>query len=354
MAQINWVLSFSISTILAIIGVPICRKVAVKTNFLDHPASHKQHSRSTPYLGGVAILFAVLIPIVIFHDTLHSAIVGTAILILFLVGLYDDKYTMPPSLKLLFQGIGAVLVFTVGFYLNATGVLMHFVYSNWINLSITLILFVLLPNSVNLLDNSDGLAAGVVGASCMGILIESLLRAQHDLAIASAALLGALVGFLAYNKKPASIFMGDAGSLPLGLILVILASRSGGGLHTPQGALISLFYLAIPIADTVTVLIARVTNGRSIFQGGQDHLSHRISASGMSLGKSTLILIGAQLALSTLAGLSASHAISSWIAVALGPIILAAIMAIALRPSISDLVYRQKQILSTVPIDPGN
>ncbi len=343
-----WIESLLVSFVVCVIAVPLFRKLAMKTGFLDHPAPHKQHGHSTPYLGGAAIFVGILAAVVVGHDTLHSTIIGIAIAILFFTGLYDDKKTLRPLAKLSLQGLAAVIVFVIGFHLEAQGVWIHLVSSRALDLIPTFVLFILMPNCVNLLDNADGLAAGVVGASALGILLESLLRSQYELAIAAAAVLGALLAFLIFNRHPASIFMGDAGSLPLGLVLIVLAVRAGGVLSTPKGAAITLMYVAIPLADTATVIVARIVNGRSIFQGGQDHLSHRLAASGISLGASTWLLIVCQALIAGMGALAAATQVPLWSALVSGSLILIALMGLSIRPSISRAVYPPEELARAV------
>ena len=343
-----WIISLGVSFIVCLVSVPLFRQLAIRTDFLDHPADHKQHAKSTPYLGGAAIFVGILAAVVVGHDTLHSTIIGIAVAILFFTGLYDDKKTLRPFAKLALQGLAAIIVFVVGFHLEAQGVWIHLVSSRAIDLVPTFALFVLMPNCVNLLDNADGLAGGVVGASTLGILIESLLRSQFELAIAAAAVLGALMAFLIFNRSPASIFMGDAGSLPLGLVLIVLAVRAGGVLSTPEGAAITLMYVAIPLADTATVFVARIVNGRSIFQGGQDHLSHRLATSGMSLGVSTWLLIVSQAVISAMGALGANGTVSIWFSITVAAMVLVSVMAMGIRPSVSRILYQTTDTVQPV------
>jgi UDP-GlcNAc:undecaprenyl-phosphate GlcNAc-1-phosphate transferase len=336
----RWQEALLISSGATVAVVPLVRRVALMTGFLDHPAPHKMHRSPTPYLGGAAICVGVLVAVLSLRTTAHSGVIGAAAALLFVVGLVDDRWGMRPVVKLGLQALAAVVVFAVGFHLQAEGVWLGITPNRTFGLVCTFGLFILMPNSVNLLDNTDGCAAGVVAASASCVLAEALVRHQGEFAVAAAAVTGALLGFLVYNRRPASIFMGDAGSLPLGLVLAVMAVRAGGGVRAPVAAEVSLLFLAVPLADTSTVLVARLLHGRSIFQGGQDHLSHRLAASGISIGYATWLLVAAQAATGATAVAVSVGALAPGLGLVLGAVLLGLVVVPAARPTVNRLVYR--------------
>ncbi|HUY87044.1 MAG TPA: MraY family glycosyltransferase [Acidimicrobiales bacterium] len=339
----TWVEPLILSGAISLAAVPLARRVAVVTGFLDKPAPHKGHSKPTPYLGGVAICLAILVTVLVERSTLHSGVIGVAAGILFITGLVDDRRGVDPLVKLAIQGACALVVFFIGFHLQAEGIWLHWTSNQTANLIPTFLLFILMPNSVNLLDNTDGLAAGVVAASAACVLAETVVRSQTELSIAAAAVEGALLGFLVFNRRPASIFMGDAGSLPLGLLLAVMAVRAGVGVPAPDGAVVSLMLVGLPLADTATVFAARIINGRSIFTGGQDHLSHRLAAVGIPIGWATWILIGTQALLGGLGLAVATGHLAWWAASAAAAVLLGALVGFCLRPAITRIVYRKAE-----------
>lgn len=336
----DWIEPLVFSAAATVVAVPVVKRVAVATGFLDRPAPHKVHPQPTPYLGGAAICIGVLVAVLVARTTVHSGVIGAAAAVLFAAGLVDDRRGMPPLVKLAIQGAAAVVVFVIGFHLQAEGVWIHLTGVKWVDLIPTFALFILIPNSVNLLDNTDGCAAGVVAASTACVLAETIVRGQDQFSIAAAAMEGALLGFLVYNRRPASIFMGDAGSLPLGLLLAVMATRAGVGVQAPVCAEATFLLLGIPLADTATVFIARVLHGRSIFQGGQDHLSHRLAASGLSIGYATWTLIVAQAGMGVVAIALAMGQLGGWWALGFGLAMLSAVVVPAARPTINRIVYR--------------
>lgn len=228
--------------------------------------------------------------------------------VLMVVGLIDDLMDISPPAKVAGQLAGAVAVVGLA--------------SPFIDLPLILTVasvpwMVLIANSVNLLDNMDGLAGGTSVASLVVVLPVVMVAGQDGLALVGATAAGAVLGFLVYNIHPARVFMGDAGSLWLGLVLGALVAFAdyGGGEFSP---LVVVTMLAVPLLDTATVVFSRLREGSSIMRGGRDHLSHRLVRLGLSDKQAVGLLSGAAL-LCGLAAISGSFLPTSvWlIAVAL-------------------------------------
>jgi len=268
---------------------PLMRKIALATNIVDNPnAAHKSHKKAVPYLGGVAIIIGI---ISISYSTslvsnftsttfwLATSVLGPALL-LGLIGLWDDLKNLNPLPRFiaqtaagLFTAAALILGNNVG---NPTG-------SQIFDSIITVIWVVGICNSINFFDNLDGGAAGTVAISSIALAILALNGDQYLIAALSTVTAGATLGFLVWNKSPAKIYMGDAGALFLGVLLATLTVRFEPNAQTQIGSyLIPILLLAIPILDTTVAVLSRVRRHLSPFQGGQDHLSHRLIRAGLS------------------------------------------------------------------------
>ena len=265
------------------------RKIAIARDVVDVPnARHKSHKQAVPYLGGVAIIIGV-ITISYFSSLLSNfttqtfwlatSVLGPALL-LGLIGLWDDLKNLKPLPRFIVQTVvglftAAVLILgnNVG---NPTG-------SQIFDSIITVIWVVGICNSINFFDNLDGGAAGTVAISSIALAILALNGDQYLIAALSTVTAGATLGFLVWNKSPAKIYMGDAGALFLGVLLATLTVRFEPNTQTQIGSyLVPILLLAIPILDTTVAVLSRVRRHLSPFQGGQDHLSHRLIRAGLS------------------------------------------------------------------------
>jgi UDP-GlcNAc:undecaprenyl-phosphate GlcNAc-1-phosphate transferase len=218
---------------------------------------------------------------------LATSVLGPALL-LGLIGLWDDIRNLPPLPRFIAQTLAGVftasiLLFTdnVG---NPTG-------SSIFDSIITVVWIVGICNSINFFDNLDGGAAGTVAISSTALAYLALSGDQYLIAALSTVTAGATLGFLVWNKNPAKIYMGDAGALFLGVLLATLTVRFEPNTQTQIGSyLIPILLLAIPILDTTIAVLSRVRRHLSTFQGGQDHLSHRLIRAGLSRRQAALIL----------------------------------------------------------------
>ena len=282
-------LLFVISYLLVGLLTPVMRKIAIATDVVDRPnSSHKSHKKPVPYLGGVAIIIGV---ITVSYSAsffsqftsstfwLATTVLGPALL-LGLIGLWDDVKNLPPLPRFIAQTFAGV--FTASILIitdnmgNPTG-------SSIFDSIITVVWIVGICNSINFFDNLDGGAAGTVAISSIALAILALTGDQYLIAALSTVTAGATLGFLVWNKSPAKIYMGDAGALFLGVLLATLTVRFEPNTQTQIGSyLIPILLLAIPILDTTVAVFSRVRRHLSPFQGGQDHLSHRLIRAGLS------------------------------------------------------------------------
>jgi UDP-GlcNAc:undecaprenyl-phosphate GlcNAc-1-phosphate transferase len=265
------------------------RKIAIAKDVVDRPnSSHKSHKKAVPYLGGVAIIIGVIT--VSYSASLFSqftsstfwlatSVLGPALL-LGLIGLWDDIRNLPPLPRFIaqtFTGVftASILIITdnIG---NPTG-------SSIFDSIITVVWIVGICNSINFFDNLDGGAAGTVAISSIALAYLALSGDQYLIAALSVVTAGSTLGFLVWNKSPAKIYMGDAGALFLGVLLATLTVRFEPAAQTQIGSfLIPILLLAIPILDTTVAVLSRIRRHISPFQGGQDHLSHRLIRAGCS------------------------------------------------------------------------
>ncbi len=276
---------------------PVMRSIALRTNFVDQPnAAHKSHQEPIPYLGGVAIILGILIIVYASILTqnnfksdfwLATALLGPA-LILGIVGLIDDRKALPPLPRFMAQTAAgvftAILIIATDTVGNPSG-------NSLLDAVITVVWIVGISNSINFFDNLDGGAAGAVAATSFGLFLITYSNGQFLISATSLTIFAAMLGFLIWNKSPAKIYMGDAGALFLGTVISVLTIRLNPEVPSQTISFaIPLLLLAVPILDTSVAVVSRIRRGRSIFQGGHDHLSHRLMRKGFTKRQSAYAL----------------------------------------------------------------
>lgn len=285
----EYFLLFVTSYLLVGVLTPLMRKIALATNVVDNPnAAHKSHKKAVPYLGGVAIIIGI---ISISYSTslvsdftsatfwLATSVLGPA-LVLGLIGLWDDIKNLSPLPRFIAQSIAGIFTASILIITNNIG---NPTGSNILDAVITIFWVVGICNSINFFDNLDGGAAGTVAISSAALAFLALTGDQYLIAALATVTTGATLGFLVWNKSPAKIYMGDAGALFLGVLLATLTIRLEPNTNTQIGSYLTpIFLLAVPILDTTVAVISRLRRHISPFQGGQDHLSHRLIRAGLS------------------------------------------------------------------------
>ena len=302
--------AFPLSVLLAVVLVPLAVKLAWITAYLDHPEARKLHTSATALLGGAAVFVSAL---VVWGSLLPwirhgqpdaeawSLAAGAAIALG--IGLWDDRFGMRPSVKLIGQAASAAIL------ISAAGIPDSRLPAPIAGV-IALVMLIGLMNAVNFLDNMNGMVGGLAPIALVGFAWTSLARGATGLGTAQLALAGACVGFLPSNFPRARIFLGDAGSLLLGYSLgasALLAMRAAPAGWGRIGPAIILGY---PVFDLIFVVITRVRDGRPIYQGGKDHSNHRL-ASLVGRQEPTvglLWLVGAALCVSGIAVMHLDHA----------------------------------------------
>lgn len=274
---------FAGSAAISVVLVPLAIRVAVNRGWLDNPGGRKRHQQATPYLGGVAILLAfsttVLLAMAIWPprsnaEELVVILAGAVVLSLF--GLWDDLRAggLPVWVRLGAMTGAAGALYAVGVHIQVFDIAA-------VNLLLTVVWVLGITNAMNLLDNMDGLSAGIAAIAALWFFVIAVATGQFLVAALAAALAGCAVGFLRHNSHPARIYMGDAGSLFLGFMLAAIGIKLRFPAPENVSAFVPPLVLAVPITDTALVVVSRLRNGRSPFKGGRDHLSHRLVRLGL-------------------------------------------------------------------------
>ncbi|HEC62719.1 MAG TPA: hypothetical protein ENI27_10785 [bacterium] len=290
------------SFVLSLLLVPVVRRVSFRIGRVELPREDRWHRKPTPTLGGVGIFLAFLASLLLsswlsksWDQFQWGLLAGSGII--FFLGLYDDLKQITPPTKLVGQILAAT---TVVFFGYTTGFFNPRIPNNIIaqlpNILITFVWIIGISNAINLLDNMDGLAGGLSFITSAILSIFFWRTGDQSLLFFSLALAGSVLGFLVFNFPPASIFMGDSGSLFLGFTLAVLAiarQPQASNVFAVMGVPTLLFLL--PILDTTLVTITRMLRGQSPTQGGRDHASHRLIAFGLTERQAVLVLYGVAL-----------------------------------------------------------
>jgi len=290
--------------LVAFMGTPLVRILALKIKAIDRPDARKVHNGIMPRLGGLAICLAFWAGILLTQE-LSREIVGllSGGVLIALIGIIDDIKGVSPKIKLAGQVIAASVAIAGGirvdFITNPfAGVIgLNFLGFEIFSFLLTIIWIIGITNAINLIDGLDGLAAGVSAIAAITLGIVSILEGNQAVAGLAFLLAASILGFLKYNFHPAQLFMGDTGSLFLGFNLATIAVI---GL-TKSATVISLFLpvviLGIPIADTFFAIVRRYYNGKPIFSPDKDHLHHRLLALGLSHKHTVLAIYGVSVVL---------------------------------------------------------
>ena len=301
-----------------LVGVltPIMRRIALKSNFLDRPNfHHKTHDEPIPYLGGVAIILGICITIfaALFtqsnfqNEIWRATSILIPALILGAVGLIDDYFSLSALTRFIFQTLAGIFTASLLILSESTS---HLTNNSIFDVAITVIWIVGITNSVNFFDNLDGGAVGALAVISLGLFVITRQNGQYLISATALTIFGSMLGFLIWNKSPAKIYMGDAGALFLGILISVLAIRLDPDVASLTTSLfIPVLLFAVPILDTSVAVTSRIRRRVSIFQGGRDHLSHRLIRKGLSKRQAAVslwCLSGVFVALATLLAISSS------------------------------------------------
>jgi UDP-GlcNAc:undecaprenyl-phosphate GlcNAc-1-phosphate transferase len=336
--------AFIISIVTGTILTPLVRRFAHQIGALDHAlSSRKIHGRPIPRLGGVAIVLAFYAPLtglLFFHAGVNEMflaerdhVIGLFLggVLIALLGVYDDLRGAGAGRKFLVQFLVAGLMYALGYRIdvlaNPFGTELQL---GWVSLPFTLLWIVGVINAMNLIDGLDGLAGGVALVAVLTTFLISLQRGHPLMVLLSSALAGSILGFLFYNFNPATIFMGDTGSMFLGFVLATSAIQTNQKSSTAVAVLIPGIALGLPIMDTLLAMARRALRGRPMFQADKEHIHHRLLARGLSHRQTVLVLYSFCILLGVVALVLtyANSVQSAFVLVALGVIAFVALRAL--------------------------
>jgi UDP-GlcNAc:undecaprenyl-phosphate/decaprenyl-phosphate GlcNAc-1-phosphate transferase len=295
-------LPLGIALAVTLVAIYPFRLLAIRLRILDRPGGHKSHANPVPYLGGLAVLVGASAGALALHLSLWRVVVLLALIAG--LGLIDDLMNVAVSTKIVSETIIAATAVALGFTWHLTD-------STAINIALSMLWIVGLTNSFNLLDNMDGLSSTIAACSLLTFALVAPSTAVIALPLAGAAL-----GFLVINWPPARMYLGDSGSLMLGLgvaLCSIAAANTATGLH-------SLVLLTLPVGlalfDTSLVIASRLATGRPVQLGGRDHFSHRLRILGWSPGLILATVVAASAASGSIAALALTYPLGeAWLAV---------------------------------------
>lgn len=276
-----------LSFICSYVLVPIAKIIAKSLNLLDFPDGKiKLHSAATPYLGGLAVYFGWLIPLIItitlvcyaFDTKVIFLLIGCTLLLV--VGLIDDVLVLKPSQKFFGQCIAVLFFLYGGFYL-------HIFVGSYLGIILSGLWILTIINAFNLIDVMDGLASSIAIFSALGFMAIAFYLGQWDILYILGCLVGSLTGFLIFNYPPASIYLGDAGSLFIGGVLGAFPLKLNFAVKSQAGYLAPIIILAIPLLELTSLIIIRAYKKIPFYKGSQDHFSIYLQQHGWS--KTTIL-----------------------------------------------------------------
>lgn len=319
-------MSFAVAFIVTIMVTPLVEKIAVRVGAIDIPRDGRRaHKKPIPRLGGLAIFFGFIVSVlmVVFAFGANPAVIGmsmvqmfallTGALIVVVIGMIDDTIHLNAFTKLIFQVAAAAAVVFSGIKIEIiTNPFSNVGVTNlhqYISVPLTILWIVGVTNAINLIDGLDGLAAGISLIASTSLLFISVLSGQSMVAVITATIAGATLGFLPYNFNPARIFMGDTGATFLGFILSVVSIGGTLKAYTAVAIAVPVLVLGLPIFDTVFAILRRAANGKPIMAADRGHLHHRLMDMGLSHRQSVVIMY----TISAILGLAAISLVGNWV-----------------------------------------
>ncbi len=296
-----------VASVVALISTPVVKSLAFRIGAVDVPKDNRRmHNHPIPRMGGLAIFLGFILSILLFlplTQQLRGMLLGVVIIVV--LGIFDDIYALPAKPKFLVQICAALIAVLMGNridFLSNINIFSDNPYweLGWLSIPLSVLWIVGITNAVNLIDGLDGLACGVSTISSMTLLVIALVVAEPDVAVLTAALAGACLGFLPYNLNPAKIFMGDTGSTFLGFVLATVSIQGLFKFYTIISFAAPFLMLGLPIFDTCFAILRRLAKGQSPMSPDRGHIHHRLIDMGFSQKQAvaTLYVISAILGLS--------------------------------------------------------
>lgn len=280
LGSFRYLAAFVLALALSLYFTPVIRKGAIRYGVVDTPDGQlKQHKEPVAYLGGIAVFLSFLFALATTYE-LTGAVLALLLSasIVVMLGLFDDLKVLPPTVKLAGQIVAALVLVKAGVMIRLTFL------PEWLALGLTVLWLVGMTNAINLIDVSDGLAAGVSAIAGLFLYIVSLWNGHTTIGMVTLALVGATLGFLAYNRPPARIYLGDTGSMFLGFMLGALAMINHYTFQNRVAALAPVVILGVPLFDTFFVMGARALRRIPLMRGSPDHFAVRLRNHGVPAG----------------------------------------------------------------------
>lgn len=288
----KYLLAFSMVFIIVYFLIPYLSKISLKINFVDRPTERKKHKAPVPLLGGLGIFIAFTCGYFVFMQpmTIKDYAIIVASFLVLSIGIIDDFYKtnkreFPVFPRVIVHILASIIVFKAGiaFYGFKNPLSSEYiVLPIWLQFILSIMWIFGVTTVINFSDGMDGLAGGLSAISGITLFVVALDKGQTESAMIAILLVGALMGFLKYNKHPAKIFMGDSGANFLGFILAIIALDGAFKQTTVVSLLIPIFALGVPIFDNLFVVIKRYIDGRPIYKADATQIHHRLEAAGLS------------------------------------------------------------------------
>jgi UDP-GlcNAc:undecaprenyl-phosphate GlcNAc-1-phosphate transferase len=294
---------FVIAMVIAMAGLPLLARYAAKWGIVDQPGVRKVHEAPVPRIGGIAMALAAFLAAFIAIDLQPSDrwfLFAAAILVAF--GASDDRYDLDYRVKFIGQFLAVgIVAFAGDVQIRAITLDDRIMLPAWISMPLTVFFLIGITNAVNLADGLDGLAGGTTFLCLCAVALLSSLGDHNAGTGLCLAFAGAILGFLRFNTYPASVFMGDAGSQLLGFTIGVLSIRATQSFSSQVSAAIPILLLAIPILDTLSVMVQRIGEGRSPFSADKNHIHHKLLALGFSHHEAVMVIYALQAALFVMA-----------------------------------------------------
>lgn len=294
---------FVIAMVIAMAGLPLLARFATKWGIVDQPGMRKVHETPVPRIGGIAMAAAAFLAAFIAIDLQAPDrwfLLAAAILVAF--GACDDRFDLDYRVKFIGQFLAVgIVVFAGDVQIRAITLDDRIMLPAWISMPLTVFFLIGITNAVNLADGLDGLAGGTTFLCLCAVALLSSLGDHSAGTALCLAFAGAILGFLRFNTYPATVFMGDAGSQLLGFAIGVLSIRATQSFSSQVSAAIPILLLAIPILDTLSVMVQRIGEGRSPFSPDKNHIHHKLLALGFSHHEAVMVIYALQAALFVIA-----------------------------------------------------
>ncbi len=300
----TFIIAFLLSLLVSLLLTPRLRDWAIKLNWVDKDGGRKIHKQPIPRVGGIAVLISTIAPLLLLFlwnndisqsfwgdSELISGLLGGLTVIAF-VGILDDLKGVSAIFKLMAQIGAASVAYWAGIHIDVLGIpFLEVVHIGWLSYPVTVFWFVLAINAINLIDGMDGLAGSVVSLAGVTLFLMCLIEDKAVACLILLSMLGGLGGFLRYNINPASIFLGDTGSMSLGFILSVISVHFTQKSSAVFSLVAALLILGLPIFDLGMAIIRRTLSGKRIFSADQYHIHHILLRKGYTQNQSVLLLV---------------------------------------------------------------